>query len=93
MVILLLLGLLLLRLREGVLERDIMRRHGWFHEAAGGRYSILRGGGEGEGDGEGWNVHSRVLGNVLYLMGSQRTTGEEVRGVVGRVRGALGMAC
>lgn len=26
-----------------------------------------------------WNVHSRVLGNVLYIMGNQRTTESEVR--------------
>ncbi|KAI1748843.1 bifunctional dethiobiotin synthetase/adenosylmethionine-8-amino-7-oxononanoate aminotransferase [Xylaria castorea] len=26
-----------------------------------------------------WNVHSRVLGNVLYIMGSQHTTEQEVR--------------
>lgn len=35
---------------------------------------------------EGWNVHCRVLGNVLYLMAGQKTTRDEVE----RVGGLLG---
>lgn len=36
-----------------------------------------------------WNVHSRVLGNVLYLMGSQATTEEGVGEIAGLVKLAL----
>ncbi|KAI9670957.1 MAG: hypothetical protein M1831_005042 [Alyxoria varia] len=39
--------------------------------------------------GEGWNVHSRVLGNVLYLMTSQTSEEKEVRKWETRVRQAL----
>ncbi|OTA83782.1 hypothetical protein M434DRAFT_83660 [Hypoxylon sp. CO27-5] len=38
---------------------------------------------------ETWNVHSRVLGNVLYIMGSQKTTKEDISGIVSRVQRAL----
>lgn len=38
---------------------------------------------------ERWNVHSRVLGNVLYLMGSQATTEEAVDEVARLVELAL----
>ena len=37
----------------------------------------------------GWNIHSRVLGNVLYLMTSQVTTVEEVKTWEGRTREIL----
>ncbi|KAL2128451.1 hypothetical protein VTI74DRAFT_9177 [Chaetomium olivicolor] len=40
------------------------------------------------GDGQ-WNVHSRVLGNTLYLMAGQKSTQESIRGVEGRLREAL----
>jgi dethiobiotin synthetase/adenosylmethionine--8-amino-7-oxononanoate aminotransferase len=36
-----------------------------------------------------WNVHSRVLGNCLYVMAGQKTTREGVQGVEGLLRGAL----
>ncbi|KAH0565441.1 hypothetical protein GP486_001158 [Trichoglossum hirsutum] len=36
-----------------------------------------------------WNVHSRVLGNVLYLMASQTSKMETLRSIEGAVRGAL----
>lgn len=36
-----------------------------------------------------WNVHSRVLGNVLYVMGSQRTGPEEVREIDTLLRRAM----
>ncbi|KAK4041223.1 pyridoxal phosphate-dependent transferase [Parachaetomium inaequale] len=36
-----------------------------------------------------WNVHSRVLGNCLYLMAGQRTTRESIQGVEGRLREAF----
>lgn len=42
-----------------------------------------------DADGEGWNVHCRVLGNVLYLMTSQTVGVEEVRRWEGRVTKAL----
>ncbi|KAK0725535.1 hypothetical protein B0H67DRAFT_641940 [Lasiosphaeris hirsuta] len=32
-----------------------------------------------EGDGAGWNVHSRVLGNVLYVMAGHKTKEKSVR--------------
>ncbi|KAI0411892.1 bifunctional dethiobiotin synthetase/adenosylmethionine-8-amino-7-oxononanoate aminotransferase [Xylaria grammica] len=41
------------------------------------------------GHGESWNVHSRVLGNVLYIMGSQQTTEREVGEISGLLRAAL----
>ena len=43
---------------------------------------------EGEGM-SGWNIHSRVLGNVLYLMTSQVTSVEDVRMWERRVRAVL----
>lgn len=43
-----------------------------------------------EGDREKlWNIHSRVLGNVLYLMGSQKTTKDDVVEIVKQVERAL----
>ncbi|KAI0204336.1 hypothetical protein F4808DRAFT_413178 [Astrocystis sublimbata] len=39
--------------------------------------------------GTSWNVHSRVLGNVLYIMGSQQTTEQEVREISELLRGGL----
>ncbi|KAI8634974.1 bifunctional dethiobiotin synthetase/adenosylmethionine-8-amino-7-oxononanoate aminotransferase [Xylariaceae sp. FL1651] len=36
-----------------------------------------------------WNVHSRVLGNVLYIMGSQSTTEQEVREISDLLRLSL----
>ncbi|KAI1760036.1 bifunctional dethiobiotin synthetase/adenosylmethionine-8-amino-7-oxononanoate aminotransferase [Hypoxylon sp. FL1150] len=49
--------------------------------------SFLR---DGDGDGEvRWNVHSRVLGNVLYIMGSQKTTKDDVVKIANLVRRAL----
>ncbi|KAI1770324.1 bifunctional dethiobiotin synthetase/adenosylmethionine-8-amino-7-oxononanoate aminotransferase [Hypoxylon cercidicola] len=48
---------------------------------------------DGDGDGEErWNVHSRVLGNVLYIMGSQKTTKEDVGEIASLVRRALVVA-
>ncbi|KAK3304754.1 pyridoxal phosphate-dependent transferase [Chaetomium strumarium] len=40
-----------------------------------------------------WNVHSRVLGNTLYLMTGQRTTEETVKGVESLLREVLEKAC
>lgn len=51
------------------------------------REELKRGMGE-QGPGR-WNVHSRVLGNVLYLMGSQDTTEEGVQDIAGLVKLAL----
>lgn len=48
------------------------------------REELKRGPGE-EGLGR-WNVHSRVLGNVLYLMGSQTTTEEGVEEIAELVK-------
>ncbi|KAI1387946.1 PLP-dependent transferase [Hypoxylon trugodes] len=43
-----------------------------------------------EGDKERvWNVHSRVLGNVLYIMGSQKTTKEDIVEIAGMIRRVL----
>lgn len=39
--------------------------------------------------GQGWNIHSRVLGNVIYLMTSQTSTEQDVRDWESRVAGAL----
>lgn len=36
-----------------------------------------------------WNVHSRVLGNVLYIMGNQRTTESEVGEISDLIRVSL----
>ncbi|KAI0102629.1 hypothetical protein GGR51DRAFT_526428 [Nemania sp. FL0031] len=36
-----------------------------------------------------WNIHSRVLGNVLYIMGNQRTTESEVAEISELLRSAL----
>ncbi|KAB8349714.1 hypothetical protein FH972_023729 [Carpinus fangiana] len=40
---------------------------------------------------DGWNIHSRVLGNVLYLMTSQVAQEQDVRRWEKRVRTALGV--
>ncbi len=42
-------------------------------------------------DGEGWNIHSRVLGNVVYLMASQISDVANVRAWEGKVKEALGL--
>jgi len=42
--------------------------------------------------GEGWNIHSRVLGNVLYLMTSQTSTQRDVKDWEDRVVQALGVS-
>lgn len=39
--------------------------------------------------GEGWCIHSRVLGNVLYLMTNQKTTKETVMELEARVSRSL----
>ncbi|KAI1452775.1 bifunctional dethiobiotin synthetase/adenosylmethionine-8-amino-7-oxononanoate aminotransferase [Annulohypoxylon moriforme] len=36
-----------------------------------------------------WNVHSRVLGNVLYIMGSQKSTKDDVVEISSMIRRAL----
>ncbi|ETS83587.1 hypothetical protein PFICI_05463 [Pestalotiopsis fici W106-1] len=36
-----------------------------------------------------WNIHSRVLGNVLYCMGGQRSTGQDIRELENVLRRAL----
>jgi len=43
------------------------------------------------GQAQQWNVHSRVLGNVLYLMASQKTTKEGVRRIETLLGAALGL--
>ncbi|TIC95296.1 Bifunctional dethiobiotin synthetase/7,8-diamino-pelargonic acid aminotransferase, mitochondrial [Colletotrichum higginsianum] len=50
--------------------------------------ALLRGEG-GAGEGARWNVHSRVLGNVLYVMTSQTTGQEDVQRLEGLLRKAL----
>lgn len=41
-------------------------------------------------DGE-WNIHARILGNVVYLMGSQVMTPEQVKSIQDRLEGILGL--
>lgn len=41
-----------------------------------------------DGDG-GWNVHSRVLGNVIYIMASQKTTEASIERIEGLLRNCL----
>ncbi|TGO90447.1 hypothetical protein BPOR_0064g00100 [Botrytis porri] len=41
-------------------------------------------------DGE-WNIHARILGNVVYLMGSQVMTMEQVKSIQDRLGGILGV--
>ncbi|KAI1101762.1 PLP-dependent transferase [Jackrogersella minutella] len=36
-----------------------------------------------------WNVHSRVLGNVLYIMGSQKTTKDDIEEISSMIERAL----
>lgn len=36
-----------------------------------------------------WNIHSRVLGNVLYLMGGQKTNKDDITEIAGLIRRAL----
>lgn len=38
---------------------------------------------------QGFSIHSRVLGNVLYLMASMRSTPENLREIEALVRGCL----
>lgn len=38
---------------------------------------------------DGWNVHSRTLGNVIYLMASQISEESEIRALEGRVKEVL----
>ena len=49
--------------------------------------ALLRG--SGSEDESGWSVHTRVLGNTLYLMTGQKTTQESVKRLENRLRGAL----
>ncbi|KAI1174871.1 bifunctional dethiobiotin synthetase/adenosylmethionine-8-amino-7-oxononanoate aminotransferase [Nemania sp. FL0916] len=46
--------------------------------------------GAGKTSGASWNVHSRVLGNVLYLMGNQLSTESEVAEISELLRQAIG---
>jgi len=41
--------------------------------------------------GQGWNIHSRVLGNVIYLMTSQTSTKADVKDWEQRLEEALGL--
>ncbi|KAK4142395.1 pyridoxal phosphate-dependent transferase [Dichotomopilus funicola] len=45
--------------------------------------------GEKSGDISRWNVHTRVLGNTLYVMTGQKTTGDSVWGLESLLRRAL----
>jgi dethiobiotin synthetase/adenosylmethionine--8-amino-7-oxononanoate aminotransferase len=36
-----------------------------------------------------WNIHARVLGNVLYLMASQTAKGETLRAIEGTLKEVL----
>jgi bifunctional dethiobiotin synthetase / adenosylmethionine---8-amino-7-oxononanoate aminotransferase len=42
-----------------------------------------------QGDGSGWNIHSRVLGNVLYVMASQISSPEKIGAVEQKLMAAL----
>ncbi|KAL5614166.1 hypothetical protein BROUX41_000004 [Berkeleyomyces rouxiae] len=37
----------------------------------------------------GWNIHNRILGNVLYLMMGQKTTSQEVRELCERIKSSI----
>ncbi|KAF9871578.1 bifunctional dethiobiotin synthetase adenosylmethionine-8-amino-7-oxononanoate aminotransferase [Colletotrichum karsti] len=61
---------------------------GYSSNAAADVQSTLLQGGVGDG-GERWNVHSRVLGNVLYVMTSQTTKQTDVERLESLLRKAL----
>ncbi|KAJ8060557.1 hypothetical protein OCU04_010872 [Sclerotinia nivalis] len=48
-------------------------------------------GGDVEGELGEWNIHARILGNVIYLMGSQVMTAEQVKSIEERLGGLLGL--
>ncbi|AEO55404.1 hypothetical protein MYCTH_2299183 [Thermothelomyces thermophilus ATCC 42464] len=68
---------------------------GYKSNAAKGVQAALLQGSPGEGQGSEranapqWNVHTRVLGNTLYVMASLKSTEESIRGVESRLREAL----
>ncbi|KAK2045228.1 dethiobiotin synthase [Colletotrichum somersetense] len=62
---------------------------GYSSTAAADVQSVLLRGEDGPG-GARWNVHSRVLGNVLYVMTSQKTGQEDVQRLEALLRKALG---
>ncbi|KAK2030284.1 dethiobiotin synthase [Colletotrichum zoysiae] len=62
---------------------------GYSSTAAADVQSALLRGEDGPG-GARWNVHSRVLGNVLYVMTSQKTGQEDVQRLEALLRKALG---
>ncbi|KAK2061524.1 dethiobiotin synthase [Colletotrichum caudatum] len=68
---------------------DVGGGAGYSSTAAADVQSALLRGEEGPG-GARWNVHSRVLGNVLYVMTSQKTGQEDVRRLEALLRKALG---
>jgi dethiobiotin synthetase/adenosylmethionine--8-amino-7-oxononanoate aminotransferase len=45
--------------------------------------------GDGDGGDGGWNVHSRVLGNVIYIMAGQKTTEASIERIEGLLRKCL----
>ncbi|QSZ34312.1 hypothetical protein DSL72_005903 [Monilinia vaccinii-corymbosi] len=49
------------------------------------RERLLLGGGDAEGKSPEWNIHARILGNVVYVMGSQVMTAEQVKSIEGRL--------
>ncbi|ESZ95532.1 hypothetical protein SBOR_4085 [Sclerotinia borealis F-4128] len=51
----------------------------------------LGGGGDVEGESNEWNIHARILGNVVYLMGSQVMTAVQVKSIEERLGGILGL--
>ncbi|KAK5637393.1 hypothetical protein RRF57_013105 [Xylaria bambusicola] len=57
--------------------------------AEGLRKRLLAGTGTGNAATGSWNVHSRVLGNVLYIMGSQRMMEQEVEEISKLLRTGL----
>jgi dethiobiotin synthetase/adenosylmethionine--8-amino-7-oxononanoate aminotransferase len=68
--------------------RSMDGTQGYTGNAARAVQAALLQGLETEDDGR-WNVHTRVLGNTLYVMAGQKTTQETVRAVEERLRGAL----
>lgn len=48
-------------------------------------------GGQVEGESNEWNIHARILGNVIYIMGSQVMTTEQVKSIEQRLGGILGV--
>jgi dethiobiotin synthetase/adenosylmethionine--8-amino-7-oxononanoate aminotransferase len=68
--------------------KDASGATGYFSNAAQDLRDVLIAG-DSEGPNKSWNVHCRVLGNVLYLMAGQKTTEESIAQISSQLRKAL----